>query len=93
MDNLIWVIVGDLPSAYITVENSPNPACALDSYIGAMEDWVEAVEQGRPVFDIIPVNAEPTLANAQRLKTRLSFLDEEILARCNGELGNPVECH
>jgi len=34
VDEWIWVIVGDLPPAYITTDEAPNPAAALDGYIG-----------------------------------------------------------
>ena len=81
VDEWVWVITGDLPPAYITCEDSPNPATALDAYIGAMEEWVEAAEQGAPTGNLIPVNVEPSKENAARLKTRLSFLDREILSR------------
>ncbi len=43
---LIWTVVGDLPPAYVASpdpKGSPNAACALDGYLGAMMDWVEAV--------------------------------------------------
>jgi hypothetical protein len=80
-DDWVWVIVGDLPSAYITVEDSPNPACALDSYVGAMMEWVEAVENGDPVDDLIPVNVHPNAEMANLLRRRLDFISEEILTR------------
>jgi hypothetical protein len=80
VDDKVWVIVGDLPLAYITAEDAPNPATALDSYIGAMEDWVEAAKAGRSVEELIPVNVPPTPENAAQLESRLRFLDEKILA-------------
>lgn len=80
VDDKVWVIVGDVPPAYITTEDSPNPATALDSYIGAMEDWVEAAREGRSVDGLIPVNVPPTAENAKRLASRLRFLDEKILS-------------
>ena len=79
VDDKVWVIVGDLPPAYITTEESPNPATALDSYIGAMEDWVEAASEGRSVAGLIPGNVPPTAENAACLASRLRFLDEKIL--------------
>ena len=47
VDAWVWVIVGDLPSAYITVDQCPTAAAALDGYMGAMEEWVAAAESGR----------------------------------------------
>ena len=88
VDDRVWVIVGDLPPAYITAEDSPNPAAALDAYIGAMEQWVEAAKAGRSVKNLIPVNVPPTLENAARLESRLSFLDREILSKYPDDLAD-----
>lgn len=79
-DDKMWIIVGDLPPAYITTDDAPNPATALDGYIGAMEEWVAAAREGRGVEGIIPVNVPPTAENADRLESRLRFLDERILS-------------
>ncbi len=81
VDEWIWVVVGDLPPAYITTDDAPNAACALDGYIGAMLEWVEAVLAGRSVEKTIPVNAAPTRENALALRSRLAFLDKEILGK------------
>jgi hypothetical protein len=86
VDEWIWVIAGDLPPAYITTESAPNPACALDGYIGAMEEWVEAVRSGKPISDLIPVNAPATSEFAGALETRLKFLDREILSHYKDDL-------
>lgn len=79
IDSYIWVINGDLPPLYLTTDDAPNPACALDSYIGAMEDWAKAAIEGVSVSDLVPVDAKPTKQNGELLLKRLKFLDEEIL--------------
>lgn len=86
VDDKVWVVVGDVPPAYITAEDSPNPATALDSYIGAMEEWVKAAKAGRSVENLIPVNVAPTAENAGRLESRLRFLDKEILSAYAADL-------
>lgn len=86
VDDFVWVIVGDLPSAYITVDDCPNPAAALDGYIGALEEWVSAVLMGEPIEELIPVDAPANRENALALKARLQFLDEHILPDCRGNL-------
>lgn len=80
IDEWVWVITGDLPPAYITCEESPNPATALDAYIGAMLEWIKAVDEGASTDQLIPVNVAPSKENAARLKIRLDFLDERILS-------------
>lgn len=85
-DEWIWIIVGDLPPAYISIEVAPNPATALDAYIGAMEEWVECVKQGKIIDGLIPVNVPASLANAKQLESRLTFLDREILSKYADDL-------
>jgi hypothetical protein len=85
VDTWIWVIVGDLPPAYITIDVGKTPVEALDGYIGAMEKWVEAVLAGQSVAELIPVNVPPTREYAEMLGSRLEFLDEKILPDLAGE--------
>ncbi|MER9655686.1 hypothetical protein NKJ26_19545 [Mesorhizobium sp. M0152] len=75
----IWVIVGDVPPAYMPGDDVETPYEALDGYIGAMEDWVEAARQGKSVAKLIPVNVPANPANAEMLDGRLKFLDEKVL--------------
>ncbi|WP_216352868.1 hypothetical protein [Sphingomonas sp. LM7] len=79
VDHWVWVFVGDIPPAYITCEDAKSPYEALDGYIGAMEEWVQAARDGASVADMIPVNVPATPEYAAALESRLKFLDEEIL--------------
>jgi hypothetical protein len=85
VDEWLWVVVGDLPSAYLVCDNSPNPVLALQGYIEEMSRWVDAVEKGRPVDDLIPTRVDPTPKYAQMLKIRLEII-EEYLMREFGEV-------
>lgn len=80
VDEWVWVVVGDLPPAYLTVEECPNPATALDGYNGAMQEWVDAATKGKSVADIIPVNVPATPEHAAMLRSRIEFLEENILS-------------
>ncbi len=92
VDDWMWVVVGDLPPAYITCEDAPNPACALDGYIGAMREWAEAAIRGDSVDGLIPVNVPPTREWGENLLSRLDFLDEHILSRYEDDLRyEPIE--
>jgi len=82
----VWVVVGDVPRAYISAEDAPNPAAALDGYIGAMEEWVDAARRGRGVDDLIPVNVTPTRENADRLASRLDLLERDVLSQYESDL-------
>lgn len=86
VDEWIWVVVGDLPPAYITCEEGPNPASALDAYIGAMDEWVNAAKNGISTNGLIPANVAPTPENAEALQKRLVFLDERILSQYRSDL-------
>lgn len=79
IDKLIWVVVGDVPPAYISSVYAQTPREALVAYVAEMEAWVEAVEHGQSVDDLIPVNGVPTIENAEALKIRLGLIGREIL--------------
>jgi hypothetical protein len=87
VDEWLWVIVGDLPSAYIVTHASPDPASAVSAYVTEMRRWIDAVKAGKSVSQLIPVNAPPTNEFAQMLETRLSWLEEEFIPLCK-EQGN-----
>ena len=87
VDEWLWIVVGDLPPAYLVTDDAPNPACALDAYVELMREWVDAVRERRPVDDLIPVTTaggaepvSPTRENAEMLEWRLRFLEEKVLA-------------
>jgi len=86
VDEWVWVVAGDLPLAYITAEEAPNAACALDAYIGAMDRWVAAAKVGDPTDGLIPVDVPPSPEHARQLEARLRFLDREILSRYGEDL-------
>lgn len=82
-DRSVWVIVGDLPAAYIDVLSAPTPDEAIGAYIGAMSEWVEAVSQGVATEDVIPVYHRfslipipPVQSFAESLKRRLRLLEK-----------------
>lgn len=77
-DEWLWVIVGDLPPAYIVTDDAPDPVSALQCYITEMRAWVDAVRTSRPTSDLIPVNAESTRGNADDLDSRLNFLEKHL---------------
>jgi hypothetical protein len=81
IDASLWVVVGDLPPAYLVCDNSPDAAAALEGYIEEMRRWVDALRRGLSLDDIIPVNAPPTGEYADLLAGRLNFLEREVLVR------------
>lgn len=79
VDEWLWVIVGDLPPAYLVTDVAPESASALKAYVREMRRWVEAVNSGNSTKELIPVNAPATPQYAQMLKSRLDTLEEEFI--------------
>ncbi len=86
--NHVWVIVGDIPPAYIVVDDNPNGACALSSYVSEMEIWVNHALNCESIADDIPVNAPPTKRNAEALRGRLEIIKKDILSEYIDEIRN-----
>ena len=89
VDDWIWAIVGDLPSAYIAPA-APKPSEALRDYIFQVRRRVAAAKDEKPVDDWIPVNVPATLEWAEKLERRLDFLETEILPEVPQLLGDPL---
>lgn len=85
-DEWAWVVVGDLPPAYLVSEVLPNPACALQAYVVLLGRWVSAASKGQPVDDLIPVNVPATPEWAAKLGRRLEFLKNHILSEYESDL-------
>jgi hypothetical protein len=86
VDAWLWVVIGDLPPAYLVTDEAPKPAEALRKYIAEMQLWIAAVRAGESVDQLIPVSTtgggsllEPTETNAENLDRRLRFLEQKIL--------------
>lgn len=74
-DDLIWVVVGDIPPAYLVVRDGPQDAKeALGVYLELMREWVDAVRKGMSTSGLIPVNAIPSPKYAEMLGSRLDDL-------------------
>jgi phosphosulfolactate synthase (CoM biosynthesis protein A) len=71
--------LGDLPSAYLVLDGSPTPMKALETYVELMQEWVDAVKQGKSTNKLIPVEVEQTMENADLLERRLIFLRKKVL--------------
>jgi len=81
-DEKLWVIVGDLPPAYLDIVDYKTPYEALDFYCFLMDEWVDCVGNGVSVDNCYPVNAEPTLENAKMLHTRINLIKSDFLPFC-----------
>jgi hypothetical protein len=80
VDAEMWVVVGDMPSAIIVPDESPDPLAALKIYVREMREWVTAVRSGDPAAleACLPISARPTLELAAALEGRMNFLEREV---------------
>jgi hypothetical protein len=83
----VWVLVGDIPPAFIGSECCRTPALAMEGYLGEMQAWVDAVRSGGSTADLIPVNTSETSDAADALQKRLDFLDGRILPLLKAQFG------
>jgi hypothetical protein len=79
VDEWLWVVVGDLPPAYLVTDAASTPVAALRGYIEEMRKWVAAVWAGKSLDNVIPVNAPATLQNADALCSRLNHIERELI--------------
>lgn len=79
LDEWLWVVVGDVPPAYLVIDDCKTPSQALEGYIEEMSKWVKLAKQGRSSKKVIPVNIPSTPENASQLEGRLKFLGEVIV--------------
>lgn len=79
-DVMVWVVVGDVPPAYLVHEPGDSWQDALAAYVHEMRRWVSLAEAGNQAGDdVIPVNVAPTAANAQLLASRLDFIQARLV--------------
>jgi hypothetical protein len=79
VDKLLWIIVGDIPYAYLVTDNTKNGKDAVSIYCDLMDEWVEAVKTNKTIDELIPVNVPPTVEWANNLGTRIRFIRDNIL--------------
>jgi len=79
IDEWLWVVIGDVPPAYLVIDDCKTPSQALEGYIDEMSKWVKLAKQGRSSKKVIPVNVPATPENADALEGRLKVLREVIV--------------
>jgi len=79
VDEWLWVVFGDVPPAFLVIDQSMMPSQALQSYIGEISKWVQLAKQGRSSENVIPVYLASTPENAADLESRLKVLQEVIV--------------
>lgn len=78
-EELLWVVEGDLPTAYFVTDQASTAASALGVYVELMESWAEAVRSGTGLEDAFPVDAPADEEHAALLESRLKLLRSDII--------------
>ena len=79
IDKWLWVIVGDLPPAYLLTHASKTPSQALEGYIEEMSKWVTLAKEGKFSPEVITVDAPSTPENGEDLEERLLVLTRDVV--------------
>lgn len=79
VDQWLWIVVGDIPPAYLVLDDCHTPLDALKTYIGLMREWVALALQGKQSEKVIPVSISATPENAELLESRLDVLTDFIV--------------
>jgi len=78
-DTKVWIIVGDIPPAYIDIESAPTAKMALEAYCFLMEDWIGHIKVGKSVKECYPLEVPATKEYAEMLATRVQLIREDFL--------------
>ena len=78
-DDKLWVIVGDIPPAYLDTIEYKTANDALSFYCFLMEEWIEHVKSGKSIEECYPVNVTPTREYANMLETRINLIKSDFL--------------
>lgn len=77
IDPWIWIVVGDVPPAYLPLEDCKSPRAVFMTYLEGMRRWVELARQGRTGTaddGVPPINVPATPGNAAELDLKLQGL-------------------
>jgi hypothetical protein len=79
VDPWIWIMVGDIPPAYLPISDCDSPAEAFHTYLRGMRKWVEYAKKeqtGSEDEEVPPVNLPATPEWADHLGMKLDVLSE-----------------
>lgn len=89
-DDLLWVVDGDVPAAYLVTDKAPDAGAALAIYVELMEEWANAVLSGSSLESVFPVDAAPTPEHANMLLSRTQYIRDRLIPLCQGESRPPT---
>jgi hypothetical protein len=81
VDRWMWIVVGDVPPAYLPLEDCKSAAEVFETYIAGTKRWVNLAREGmEPTSNdsVPPINVPATPEWAEQLDRRLRMLDESV---------------
>jgi len=79
VDEWLWVVVGDVPPAYMIVDVCSTPIAALEAYVELIKPWVDLAREGKQSVEVFPVSMLATPENAEKLQKRLDALTATVI--------------
>jgi len=79
-DNLLWIVVGDLPSIYLDTYGVKTTTQVVEDYIYLATEWIQQVKTGGSLEACFPFKATPTIEAADLLERRIDFMKNTLLA-------------
>lgn len=81
IDRWIWIVIGDIPPAYLPLADARSPIEVFNTYVQGMMKWVQLARQGKqgtPEDGVPPVNVPATPERAETLERRLHLLQFSV---------------
>jgi hypothetical protein len=78
-DNLLWLVVGDLPPMYLDTYGAKNTTEVLENYARLAEDWISQIKTGGGIDGYYPFKAAPTLEMAELLEKKVNQIKHNLI--------------
>ncbi|EHQ27393.1 hypothetical protein [Mucilaginibacter paludis] len=78
-DNLLWIIVGDIPSMYLDTQGPQTTREVVEDYIRLSQNWIKNIKTGSSLEFCFPFRAEPTLELAGLLEKKIAFMKATLI--------------
>jgi hypothetical protein len=91
-DNLLWVVVGDIPPMYLDTFGPRTTAEVVEDYVRLAEDWIGQVKTGGSLDKCYPFKANATVQMAELLERKISFMKNTLVANIDSIAIEGLNC-
>lgn len=78
-DNLLWIVVGDLPPMYLDTFGPKSTLEVIEDYVRLAEDWIQQVKAGGSLSDCYPFNVVPSQELADLFQQKVLFMKNTLI--------------